>query len=153
MFATQYADDVDGAFGHDEVSDARDPSTLQFRRSQCSQHSLTGVVLRQMPNHVKIAVKAGSAFVFDSSIWHTALANASDRPRCGVTLFWESSRMKDGVPAVSAATAQRLRERGRMPLSRQRLFALPNTGLPTQAIARSEKAHFQIPEPAPRSSE
>lgn len=101
------------------------------------------------PNLVKIAVKAGTFMCFDTAIWHTALPNASQRPRCTVTLGWETSRMKGGEPAISEAAAQRLAEAGRLPLSRQRLFGLPNTGLPNQAVARSKAAQRQMPGPLP----
>ena len=97
----------------------------------------------QMCNHVKIAVKAGTALLFDTAIWHTALANASDRPRCTVTLSYESSRVTSGEPAISDATAERLAKAGRLPLSRRRLFGLPNTGLLPQAVSPSRAAHAQ----------
>ena len=102
----------------------------------------------KMPNHVKIAVKAGTFMCFDTAIWHTALANSSDRPRCCVTLGWESSRMKAGEPAISSECAARLAKAGRLPLSRRRLFGLPHTGLPAQAIGRSHAAMQQTQAPS-----
>eukprot|EP01051_Picozoa_sp_SAG22_P014230 SAG22_NODE_1695_length_3796_cov_3.361915_5_plen_80_part_01 len=36
----------------------------------------------QMPNHIELAVEAGSAVLFDSSIWHTSMpTDASSPPR------------------------------------------------------------------------
>lgn len=44
-----------------------------------------------MPNLVRATVPAGSALVFDSSVWHTSMPNTSGRPRCGAHFSYRSS--------------------------------------------------------------
>jgi ectoine hydroxylase-related dioxygenase (phytanoyl-CoA dioxygenase family) len=63
-----------------------------------------------MPNHVPYVVNAGDAVIFDTAIWHTALPNASDRPRCTVTMSWVSSRM-NGKQTLSDEAVARMEAR------------------------------------------
>ena len=40
------------------------------------------------------------AVIVETALWHTALPNASERPRCTVTLSWNSSRMNGKLTQV-----------------------------------------------------
>jgi ectoine hydroxylase-related dioxygenase (phytanoyl-CoA dioxygenase family) len=113
----------------------------------------------KMVNHVCADVDAGDCMIFDTAIWHTGLANSSERPRCTVTLSWACSKTRpnpvsphtthaclhadayglhDGWclsrQTLSEAAVARMEERdGPTCLRRKRLFGIPDEALPQQA--------------------
>ena len=44
-----------------------------------------------MPNLLPLAGKAGTAYIFDASTWHTPMPNTSDQPRRCFRMGWRSS--------------------------------------------------------------
>lgn len=60
---------------------------------------------REMPGMVAAEVKAGSAFLFNTRLWHTTLPNTGDRDRwCVLTLYCPFYQKQPGV-TIEAAVA------------------------------------------------
>ncbi|MEC8930146.1 MAG: phytanoyl-CoA dioxygenase family protein [Candidatus Latescibacterota bacterium] len=60
---------------------------------------------RDMPGMVAAEVKAGSAFLFNTRLWHTTLPNTGDRDRwCVITLYCPFYQKQPGV-TIEAAVA------------------------------------------------
>jgi ectoine hydroxylase-related dioxygenase (phytanoyl-CoA dioxygenase family) len=75
----------------------------------------------QMPDMVPVEVKAGSAFLFDTRLWHTTLPNTGDRERwCIITLYCPFYQKQPG-PTVEAARALDVAGKLSTPV-RQQLF-------------------------------
>lgn len=83
---------------------------------------------RDMPGMVAAEVKAGSAFLFNTRLWHTTLPNTGDRDRwCVLTLYCPFYQKQPGV-TVEAAVALEAANQLNTPERRQ-LFGLePMTG-------------------------
>ena len=83
---------------------------------------------RDMPGMVSVEVKAGSAFLFDTRLWHTTLPNTGGRDRwCVLTLYSPFYQKQPGV-TVEAAVALEAAGQLNTPERRQ-LFGLePMTG-------------------------
>lgn len=78
---------------------------------------------RDMPGMVAAEVKAGSAFLFNTRLWHTTLPNTGDRDRWAVlTLYCPFYQKQPGV-TVEAAVALEAAGRLNTPKRRQ-LFGL-----------------------------
>lgn len=76
--------------------------------------------LNDMPNHVKLAGKAGAAVLWNGYIWHTAMDNVDTKPRQMLLYNYTHFGMKQHSPCVpSRAFAQHVRNRS--PLCRQLL--------------------------------
>ena len=84
---------------------------------------------RDMPDMVAAEVKAGSAFLFNTRLWHTTLPNRGDRDRwCVLTLYAPFYQKQPGA-TVEAAVALEAAGRLNTPERRQ-LFGLdPMTGV------------------------
>jgi ectoine hydroxylase-related dioxygenase (phytanoyl-CoA dioxygenase family) len=98
-----------------------------------------------MPNLVRMTVAAGTAMLFDSSIWHTAMPNTSGAARRCCHASYRSSECAgaDGrTPSwgpragLSEATLRRLAAAGKLGLARRRLLGLPDAGTGEAAAAR-----------------
>eukprot|EP01051_Picozoa_sp_SAG22_P003015 SAG22_NODE_142_length_17922_cov_10.990406_5_plen_153_part_00 len=87
-----------------------------------------------MPNHVECVVRAGTALVMDTSIWHTSLPNTSPEDRRGVIIGYRSSETRAAGHAcgLSEETVLRLDREGKLPPARRMLMGLGTaaTGLP-----------------------
>jgi len=87
-----------------------------------------------MPNHVSMALPAGSAYVFDSSVWHTSLPNTSGQDRRTALFSYRSSECHSGerlwgaVPGFSEPTLRRLDAEGKLTRLRRRVLGLPDEG-------------------------
>lgn len=74
---------------------------------------------RDMPGMVAVEAKAGSAFLFNTRLWHTTLPNAGVRDRwCALTLYCPFYQKQPGV-TVEAAMALEAAGRLKTPLRRQ----------------------------------
>ena len=83
---------------------------------------------RDMPGMVAAEVKAGSAFLFDTRLWHTTLPNTGDHDRwCVITLYCPFFQKQPGV-TVEAAMA--LKKTGHLstPMRRQLFGLQPMSG-------------------------
>ena len=107
-----------------------------------------------MPNHLRLAVPAGTTALFDPACWHTSMPNRA-RPgegggldgasRCTVQVDYRSSETPYRGPrdfhwgakaAISEPTLRRLAAQGKLPVSRRRLFGLPDHGVGDDAVNR-----------------
>jgi ectoine hydroxylase-related dioxygenase (phytanoyl-CoA dioxygenase family) len=84
-----------------------------------------------MPNQVTVQAKAGTALLFDTSIWHTSMPNLASEPRRGVIMGCRTSQTRtDGHGCgLSRQTLERLEREGKLPRVRRRLMGLPDEGL------------------------
>ena len=73
----------------------------------------------EMPGHVKMTAKAGTAVIFDTRLWHTAMTNVSANPR--VCLIYNYVPFWFKQYAGTIEQAQRLDERVTDPMRRQLL--------------------------------
>ena len=78
--------------------------------------------LKAMPNHVEMAVKAGTACCFDNAIWHTSMQHAATAPeRRNVIYSYTAWTMRSGMGSV----VERLQSEGKLDSERRRsLFGL-----------------------------
>ena len=107
-----------------------------------------------MANHIKFTGKPGDILLFDTACWHTSMPNRA-RPgegggldgasRCTVQVDYRSSETPYRGPrdfhwgakaAISEPTLRRLAAQGKLPVSRRRLFGLPDHGVGDDAVNR-----------------
>jgi len=106
-----------------------EPDHLDFKGMGGGESQATKVRdQRDMPGMVAAEVKAGSAFLFNTRLWHTTLPNTGDRDRWAVlTLYCPFYQKQPGV-TVEAAVALEASGQLNTPIRRQ-LFGLePMTG-------------------------
>ena len=83
---------------------------------------------RDMPGMVAVEAKAGSAFLFNTRLWHTTLPNTGDRDRwCVLTLYCPFYQKQPGV-TIEAAMALEAAGQLTTPLRRQFFGLDPMTG-------------------------
>ena len=69
----------------------------------------------KMPNHYKFAAPAGTALLFDTACWHTAMPNLpGSADRRAVIMGWQAARVSGNSPTLSAAHVEELEAAGRM---------------------------------------
>ena len=95
-----------------------------------------------MPNLIECAVKAGTAVVFDSSIWHTSLPNTSSQDRrttltayrssvaSGNSRGWPTGTTQVDPGSLTLEALRRLDFEGKLSKPRRVLLGLPIEGSP-----------------------
>lgn len=79
----------------------------------------------KMRNHYKFAAPAGTALLFDTACWHTAMPNLPGSPdRRAVIMGWQAARVCGSSPTLSATHVKELEEMGRMTQTLARLVGL-----------------------------
>ena len=88
-----------------------------------------------MPNHLECVGAAGTAVIFDTSIWHTGLPNVSHDERRSVIVGYRSSetRAPGHACGLAEATVHRLAREGKLPPVRRRLMGLSDEPFPQVA--------------------
>jgi hypothetical protein len=79
----------------------------------------------KMPNHYKFVAKAGTALLFDTASWHTAMPCLPGSPdRRAVIMGWNAARDCGEAATLSAAHVEELTAMGRMTPTLARLIGL-----------------------------
>ena len=107
-----FVDDIDAKTGPFSVV----PGTHKLAVDQVPQYD----PLTDMPGHIKLVGKAGSALIWHAAIWHTAMDNTGSRARRMLLYNYAHYGMRQYDPCLpTEALAARVRRRS--PLCRQLL--------------------------------
>lgn len=77
--------------------------------------------LEEMPGHIRLTGKAGSAAIWNGHIWHTAMDNTDDKPRCMLPYNYVHFGMKQHESCIPTGAFRERMTRERGPLCKQLL--------------------------------